>query len=170
MPARKVSRLPVNRIQLSLHIRHPSLQPAEISTEMRWLPVESFAVGEPCQASGGSGSELAPRLHTESYWVATLDAAFLGRHGATRASASARRNPRGADVTVRASPEFPEAFITLACSSLLRHASFFERIRTGGGSAKLVVTMVESTLTVRPEISRRLADLGLTLEAEFISR
>jgi hypothetical protein len=166
MPARKVSRLPVNRTQLSLHIRHPSLQPAEISTEMRWLPVESFAVGEPCQTSVGSGSDLAPRLHTESYWVATLDAAFMRRHRATRTT---RLDPQ---VTLRtlASPEYPEAFITLACSSLLRHASFFERIRTGGGSAKLVVTMVESTLTVRPEISRRLADLGLTLEAEFISR
>jgi hypothetical protein len=170
MPARNVSKLPANRIQLSLHIRHPSLQPAEISKEIRWQPVESFAAGAPCQSSVGSG--LAPRLHTESYWVATLDAAFLTRHRATRRSATTGRSVQIAGVVLRrlASADSAEPFITLACSSLQRHASFFERIRKGGGSAKLLVTMVESTLRIPPEISRRLADLGITLEAEFVSR
>jgi hypothetical protein len=162
MPVQKLPRPLTNKIQLSLHIRHPSLQPEEISKEMRWLPVDSFAVGEPCQASIGSGTELAPRLHTESYWVATLDAAFLSRHSVTRSRTASRRSVQISDETLRilASSESTESFITLACSSLLRHAS----------SAKLIVTMVEPTLRIPPEVSRRLADLGITLEAEFVSR
>jgi|SRR5580700_5994834 hypothetical protein len=172
MPVQKLPRPLTNKIQLSLHIRHPSLQPEEISKEMRWLPVDSFAVGEPCQASIGSGTELAPRLHTESYWVATLDAAFLSRHSVTRSRTASRRSVQISDETLRilASSESTESFITLACSSLLRHASFFESIRNSGGSAKLIVTMVEPTLRIPPEVSRRLADLGITLEAEFVSR
>jgi hypothetical protein len=161
MPAPKVSKLPEAGIQLSLHIRHPTLQPAEISREMRWQPVESFSVGEPCQSSIPTG--LAPRLHTESYWVATLDLEFFGRQEAPVPFA---------EETLRriASSGAAEAFIGLACSSLLRHANFFERVRSGGGSAKLLVTMADPTLRIPPEVSRRLADLAITLEAEFVSR
>ena len=158
MPAPKVSKLPEAGIQLSLHIRHPTLHPAEISREMRWQPVESFSVGEPCQSSVVTG--LAPRLHTESYWVATLDLEFFGRHQPFAEEALRRIASSGT----------AEPFISLACSSLLRHANFFERVRSGGGSAKLLVTMADPTLRIPPEVSRRLADLAITLEAEFVSR
>jgi hypothetical protein len=171
MPAPNVSELPEAGIQLSLHIRHPTLEPAEISREMRWQPVESFAVGEPCKSSLAIG--LAPRLHTESYWVATLDLESLLRHQS--APHSATTTARGAllsEEVIRrlTKSQSAEPFITLACSSLARHASFFERVRNGGGSAKLLVTMSEPTLRIPPEVSRRLADLGITLEAEFVSQ
>ena len=55
MPAQKLSTLPAAKTQLSLHIRHPALDPQEISREMRWQPVESFAVGQPCKSSAGIG-------------------------------------------------------------------------------------------------------------------
>jgi hypothetical protein len=169
MPAQNVSKLPDARIQLSLHIRHPTLEPAQISRELRWEPVESFAIGEPCKSSLGKG--LSPRLHTESYWVATLDLHFLARNQlAPGASAAGSRDAMIADEVFRRLADSPEPFIALACSSLLRHASFFERMRTGGGSAKLLVTMSEPTLKIPPEVSRRLADLGITLEAEFVGR
>jgi hypothetical protein len=169
MPAPNVSKLPEAGIQLSLHIRHPTLEPAEISREMRWQPVESFAVGEPCKSSTGAG--LAPRMHTESYWVATLDLEFLVRDQISLgAGAASRRGVQVEEAFRRIVGTQAEPFITLACSSLLRHANFFERVRSSGGSAKLLVTMAEPTLRVPPEVSRRLADLAITLEAEFVSR
>jgi hypothetical protein len=139
---------------------------------MRWQPVESFGIGEPCKSSMGAG--LAPRLHTESYWAATLDLLFLVRHQLSKTTTpgtSLRGMQMAQEALLRmADSGSPEPFITLACSSLLRHASFFESVRKAGGSAKLLVTMSESTLRIPPEVSRRLADLGITLEAEFVSR
>ena len=169
MPAQNVSKFPDARIQLSLHIRHPTLAPAEISRELRWEPVDSFAIGEPCKSSLGAG--LAPRLHTESYWAATLDLQFLARNQlAPGASSAGSREAFIADEVFRRLANSPEPFLALACSSLLRHTSFFERLRSGGGTAKLLVTMSEPTLRLPPEVSRRLADLGITLEAEFVGR
>jgi hypothetical protein len=171
MPAQSASELPAAKTQLSLHVRHPSLAPEEISQEMRWQPVESFAVGQPCKSSTSIG--LPPRLHSESYWVATLDVAFFERHRPTGFGSS--DTGLSAEMTEEifrrvAASESPEQFVTLACSSLLRHTNFFQRIRSTGGSAKLVVTMAEPTLRLPPEVSRRLADLGIALEAEFVSR
>jgi hypothetical protein len=158
MPAQKLSTLPAAKTQLSLHIRHPALDPQEISREMRWQPVESFAVGQPCKSSAGIG---------------LADVEFFARHrpmgfGSSDTGLSAEM---AQEIFRRvAASQSPEQFVTLACSSLLRHTSFFQQIRTTGGSAKLIVTMVEPTLRLTPEVSRRLADLGITLEAEFVSR
>lgn len=163
MPAQSVSKRSAAKTQLSLHVRHPSLDPEEISQEMRWQPVESFAVGQPCKSSTSIG--LSPRLHSESYWVATLDVAFFERHRPGLSTEMTEEIFRRL-----AASESPEQFVTLACSSLLRHTNFFQRIRNTGGSAKLVVTMAEPTLRLTPEVSRRLADLGIALEAEFVSR
>ena len=171
MPAQKLSTLPAAKTQLSLHIRHPALDPQEISREMRWQPVESFAVGQPCKSSAGSG--LAKRLHSESYWVATLDVEFFARHRPTGfgSSGTGLSTEMTEELFRRvATSESPEQFVTLACSSLLRHTNFFQRVGSTGGSAKLIVTMAEPTLRLTPEVSRRLADLGITLEAEFVSR
>jgi hypothetical protein len=171
MPARKLSTLPAAKTQLSLHIRHPALDPQEISREMQWQPVESFAVGQPCKSSAGIG--LAKRLHSESYWVATLDVQFFARHRPTGLgeSGTGLSTEMTEEIFRRiATSESPEQFVTLACSSLLRHTNFFQRVRSTGGSAKLIVTMAEPTLRLSPEVSRRLADLGITLDAEFVSR
>ncbi len=53
--------------QLSLHIRHPSVDPAEISRELALESVESFRAGEPRQSRSGLA---ATTVHGETYWVA----------------------------------------------------------------------------------------------------
>lgn len=175
MPAPTPSKPSDPGIQISLHIRHPTLQPAEITHEMQWEPVESFAVGEPCQSSLSAGAGLAPRLHTESYWVATLNLEYLARvqllavRGRTTPASREEQLAQEALRRLSAS-DWSEPFISMACRSLVRHSDFFDGVRTGGGSAKLLVTMSGQNLRLSPEVSRRLADLGMTLEVEFVSR
>jgi hypothetical protein len=68
----------------------------------------------------------------------------------------------------------PDATVQLAwvlhlvCSRFARqHASFFARIREAGGSVRLLVTLSSQAvhgLSIRPELSSRLAQLGIHLE------
>ncbi len=56
--------------QLSLHIRHPSADPQEISRELGLEAAESFRAGEPRHSRSGVA---ATAVHGETYWVAVLD-------------------------------------------------------------------------------------------------
>jgi hypothetical protein len=71
MQAPRPSRQPAAQpFFLSLHIRHPSLAPAEISHELGCEPDEAFGAGEPRRSRTGAG------VYGETYWVATLGPSF----------------------------------------------------------------------------------------------
>jgi hypothetical protein len=61
---------------LSLHIRHPSLDPAHISRELQLAPEDAFGAGEP--RSGAAG------VHGETYWAARLEPVFWQATGYLR--------------------------------------------------------------------------------------
>src|SRR5262249_32845731 len=70
MEARKLGAAAESPFQLSLRIRHPSMDPAEISRELHLESVHSFRAGEPRESS----SKVATAsVHAESYWLASLD-------------------------------------------------------------------------------------------------
>jgi hypothetical protein len=52
-----------------LHIRHPSLDPQDISRELQLMPEASFGAGEP-RAPGG----VSAGVHAQTYWAAQIDA------------------------------------------------------------------------------------------------
>src|ERR1700734_3301868 len=56
--------------QLSLHVRHPSADPEEISRELGLEAIESFRAGAPRHSRSGVA---ATAVHGETYWVAVLD-------------------------------------------------------------------------------------------------
>src|ERR1700749_3711490 len=70
MPLRKQIRAQAAPFQLSLHVRHPSVDPAEISRELGLEATESFRAGQPRQSRSGVA---ATAVHGETYWVAVLD-------------------------------------------------------------------------------------------------
>src|SRR5580704_7190226 len=70
MQVRKRSVAQATPYQLSLHVRHPSADPAEISRELGLEATESFRAGEPRQSRSGLA---ATAVHGETYWVAVLD-------------------------------------------------------------------------------------------------
>ena len=72
MAAPKLATLPPQPFQLSLRIKHPSMDPADISKELGIEPEHSFRAGQPRHSKSG----VAPAtVHTESYWLAALNPA-----------------------------------------------------------------------------------------------
>jgi hypothetical protein len=65
---------------LSLHIRHPSLDPQEISRELQLTPEDAFGAGEPRRAR----TYLGAGVHGETYWAARLDPVFWRKSGYLR--------------------------------------------------------------------------------------
>src|SRR5580704_16029524 len=70
MPVRKRSTAQAMPYQLSLHVRHPSVDPEEISRELGLEAIESFRAGDPRQSRSGVA---ATAVHGETYWAAVLD-------------------------------------------------------------------------------------------------
>ncbi|HTW38185.1 MAG TPA: hypothetical protein VMD49_06420 [Steroidobacteraceae bacterium] len=56
--------------QLSLRIRHPSMDPAEISSALNLRPEHSFRAGGPCSSSTAAATGA---VHRESYWLGVLN-------------------------------------------------------------------------------------------------
>ena len=73
MEARRASQ-PSYPFQLSLRVRHPSIDPASISQELQIEAEHSFRAGEPRETTR---SAAGTPVHVDSYWLATLDLSAL---------------------------------------------------------------------------------------------
>lgn len=70
---------------LSLHIRHPSLDPQEISRQLRLTAADAFGAGEPRRSRHSVGGGV----HGETYWAAQLDPMYWRRRLPVEAAPSA---------------------------------------------------------------------------------
>jgi hypothetical protein len=195
MQVRKRSSAHATPFQLSLHVRHPSVDPDEISRELGLEAVESFRAGEPRQSRSGVA---ATAVHGETYWVAVLDPmvwsapatiarrrSYLGG-GQTRAKGSAVTEqflgalvPQEAKMLrARFGLEEGEVMtpgslgwgIVLVCHCMtVRYRRFLARLREQGGSLTLLAAVEPEALMdlrITPEMGRQLHDLGLTVKIE----
>jgi len=166
MQARKLTKPAVRPFQFSLRIRHPSIDPAELSREFGVEPEHSYRAGE----------QRAPRsvaakssLHTESYWLASLDpfdsqqeVSFPGQATLQLALEHLRQT---------ATDSFGWALSLSAGRFLRLHADLVRRIAAEGGQVTLLVALSASrvgSFTLMPEVSRILGDLGIAVEFEFV--
>jgi len=151
--------------ELMLRVRHPSLDPEEISRVLHLVPDHSFQAGKPraTLAAGMSGSVC----HTETYWVATLNPGswtveFFPDHPAAH-RASETVNAMAKTVLARA--------LSLCGSRCLRpNADFLKRIQTEGGEVRLLVeinTAVLDGFTLTPEIAREMSALEIPVDFDF---
>ena len=101
---------------VSLRIRHPTIDPARITTTLGIQPQHTWRAGQPrCDAAG---AELGG-AHHDSYWVGRLmDEPQLSSNG----------------VSV-------EGVILKTLTHLRRAQSFFEQLRAEGGVAELLVSL-----------------------------
>ncbi len=185
--------------QLSLHVRHPSVDPEEISRELGLDAIESFRAGEPRHSRSGVA---ATAVHGETYWVAVLDpmawsAPATVAKRLTRMTGSESRVKTGAAVTeqflaallpqeakvLRARFGLEEGDMTpprslgwgivLVCYCMaVRHGRFLARLREQGGSLTLLAAAQPEALAglhITPEMGRQLHDLGLTVKIELAS-
>jgi hypothetical protein len=164
MEARRAPQ-PSYPFQLSLRVRHPSIDPASISRELQMEPEHSFRAGEPRDPSRSLA--VAP-VHVDSYWLATLDLEKL--LVGTPETALVHEITRHTQ-TIATSLE--PALTILTASVLRRHAEFFRRIQSEGGEVRLIVAISARKtrgFTLTPHLSRALSELRIPVDFELGNR
>jgi hypothetical protein len=131
---------------MSLRVRHPNVDPALLTETLHLEPLHSWRMGEPRRSVTGAvlGGE-----HRDSYWSAPLPGQAVG------------------------AAAFPlEMFLGQQLVQFNRHREFLARLQTDGGQISLLieVTPVENgVLTLSCATARKLADLNIEVEFQFVS-
>jgi len=165
MEARTRLRSDQQPFQLSLRIRHPSIDPAVLSRELEIEAEHSFRAGDPRASRTGLA---AVSVHAESYWLGVL-------------------NPVGwpEDISFPGHPQLQmaqERLGTVATKTLgwalslsatrffSAHAQTLRRIRSEGGQISLLVVISPGevgSFSLAPEVSRVFSELGITVEFDL---
>lgn len=164
MEARDLSRERSLPFQISLRIRHPSIDPATISRELRLDAEYSFKAGEPRESGSGIA---ATALHSESYWLGSLGTipSSLSGFSGTRANVARERLQTGTNESLTL------ALDALVVGFLRIHAEFIRRIQSEEGQVCLLVelsTRALSGFALSPQFSRTISDLGIAIEFDFV--
>jgi hypothetical protein len=165
MAAPKLATLQPPPFQLSLRIKHPSMDPADISKELGIDPEHSFRAGQPRHSKSG----LAPAaVHTESYWLAPLDPALWFGTVPFEPLASVPISQNIIDTAVARNLAWALGLWAVRFNKA--HASWLQTIRSEGGEISLLVTLSSTavnTFSLRPQVSRMFGEMGVTLEFEI---
>ena len=164
MEARKLERPQPLPFELSLRIRHPSMDPAELSRALGREPEYSFRMGEPRRSRSDATS-----LHGESYWLGILDPASWPADAWFSGFSKLDLAVKGLRKAVTRNLGWA---LSLSARRFLRARPLFERIRLEGGQVWLLVAFcppaVES-FSLTPEVSRIFSDLGIAIEFDLTS-
>lgn len=167
MAAPKFATLQLPPFQLSLRIKHPSLDPADISKEFGIEPEHSFRAGQPRQSKSG----LVPAaVHTESYWLAPLNPASWFDNPSFAEPLKLAIVQQHIDAAI--ARNLTGALALCAARFNKAHAALLQTIRSGGGEISLLVTLspaAVNTFSLLPQVSRMFGELGITLEFEVTS-
>jgi hypothetical protein len=167
MEARDISREHAEPYQISLRVRHPSMDPGTISRELGLEPEYSFKAGEPRESGSGMAGTS---VHAESYWLGSLGsiasaAGSLSGFSGARATA-ARERLQAATVE-----SLTLALDAVAVGFVRAHSDFIRRIQSEEGQVSLLIEMSTRTLngfTISPQTGRTFAELGIAVEFDFV--
>lgn len=167
MEARDISQSSPEPFQISLRVRHPTIDPALISRELKVEPEHCFKVGEPRESSSGIA---AASVHGESYWLGTLQA-LPGV-----APLAGFNNPRARSARDRVQTSTLQTLsVTLDASVvafLRQHGDFIRHLQKEAAQVTLLVELSRQSLdgfTISPQFSRILSDLGIGMELDFVT-
>jgi hypothetical protein len=164
MAAAKLATLQPLPFQLSLRIRHPSLDPTQISQELGIEAEHSFRAGQPRQSKSG----VAPAaVQTESYWLAPLSPASKFDTVPFEPLPNVLISQHLIDAAVERNLAWA---LGLCAARLHKHAVFMQTIGAQGGEISLLVTLSATALNpfnIRPQVSRMFGEMGITLEFEI---
>jgi hypothetical protein len=167
MAAPKLATLQPPPFQLSLRIKHPSIDPADISKEFGIEPEHSFRAGQPRHSKSG----VAPAaLYNESYWLAALDPTTWFGNLPFAEPLNLRVTQKHIDAAVASNLTWALSLCVVRLSKL--PGSPLHKIRSDGGEISLLVTLsptAVSSFTLAPEVSRMFGEMGVTLEFELAS-
>jgi hypothetical protein len=145
--------LPAEPSRIHLRVKHPKLEPTEITRTLAIEPEHTLAAGR------GAASAA------ESYWIAPLSFSDFEEPWLNLGEGSSDEAPR---VRLSAMQMSDEAVVGLALRRLQQHQEFFQRIGRDGGTATLLLNVnKDGSMTIPPALARKLADLGLALELDW---
>ncbi len=130
---------------VSLRVRHPTLDLSVLTDKLRLEPAHTWKAGEPRRSQTGA---LLGGNHRDSYWSAALPAEALG--------------PNSMPL---------ELFFGQQVLQLGRHREFLSKLQSDGGEISLLVELspvANSSLTVSSATARKLADLNIEVEFQFV--
>jgi hypothetical protein len=134
-----------NTYEVMLRVRHPTLDPAELTETLRMEPEHCWKAGDPRVSQ--SGQPMGGQ-HRDSYWSAPLPVESVG----------------GAPVS-------REVALSQQLLSLSRHRDFFKRLQGDGAELSLVVEIPSASglaMTLNALALRRAADLNIEIEFQVV--
>jgi hypothetical protein len=149
MKARKLSEISATPIQLSLRVRHPAIDPQEISEALGLEPEHSFKAGDtrPTRSKGAIAAQ-----HTQTYWLAPID-------------------PESWPDTFEPARGI-EGVLFLFLQRLSVQHSFLQKIQAEGGDVALILVIERESaqdFTLPVGVARLLVQLGISVEFNFDS-
>jgi len=167
MAATKLAALQPLPFQLSLRIKHPSMDPANISMELGIEPEHSFRAGQSRRSKTGV---VPAAVHTESYWLAPLSPASW--FGSLQFEPLPNVPISQSMIDTAVSRNLAWALGLCAARFSKAHTELLQRIRSEGGEISLLVTLSStavSSFSLQPHVNRIFGELGIALEFEITS-
>jgi hypothetical protein len=162
MEARRVRPAPQRPFEISLRIRHPSLDPTAITDELHLRPVYSFKAGQP--RGGGAGGSP----YTESYWLARMNPGAIGEP--VDLLATGRSQVLNVQRVNEALIGSLGHALAVSIAHLRRHAAYLRRIQIDGGQVGLHVELIPGevgSFSLIPHVARALSEMRIEVEFEF---
>jgi hypothetical protein len=147
---------------ISLHIKHPTIDPDTISKELGLTPDHAWACGEPKRSTSPAGQGV----RRNSFWCATLAPPAAD----TRLTALLRES-EGLQRAVEFVRYDLTAFLSFKVLQMRRHHAFLQNLVEEGGEVSFVIEVPIADLTgfkLDPAVTRQLGALGATLELQFV--
>lgn len=161
MQAKKLRESDSENFRFALRVRHPSMDPADLSEAFSIEPEYSYRAGS---VRTSRTSRTTASVHSESYWLGELTPSELAPGVPPFQDPHVQRQLTAA----RASLSWA---LSLTCMRFLKtHADLLRNIRSEGGEITLLVTICNGDIgpfTLMPEVSRVFGDLGVAIEFEL---
>lgn len=153
----------MNSYTAFLRVRHPSLDPADVTHALGLTPAHAWAAGSPREVAEG---ETAHGAHRETYWLAPLGESLWRPAGAVAPGWPVRAG----SAFWRLAAAIPlEGFLLSQVRLLSPQKAFFARLNAEGGTVELSVTLNARdrwAIELPPALLRSLADLNIAVSIE----
>jgi hypothetical protein len=179
MQARKVSEPAATPIQLSLRIRHPDIDPQDISTTLGLTPEHCFKAGDSRSARAGSRTT---GHHTQTYWLAPvtpeavpdpLEPTFLAAIAARNLESNVAVTAQDLqEATAKVRFHSVETLLLYFLQRLAAKQPFLQKIQADGGDIALIMVIDRESagdFTLPVALARLLVQLGISIEFNFDS-
>jgi hypothetical protein len=143
---------------IALRIRHPSIDPAEVTRRVGVDPQHAWRAGEPRHVDG---DDAGSALHRETYWVGLLPP--------PRAFEPAQWGQSVDESVRRAAATLPQASLYFTLLKMKRSARFWREFADQGGTVECLLQVHKADsfqLDLSQALLLALVDLRITLSIE----